>query len=57
VGAADSAITGSCTGGGEPLRVEVSHDFGFHVLPGFISQLTPTITLVGTSEMRNEGQS
>ena len=57
VDAADISITGSCTGSGEPLRVEVSHDFGFHVLPGFISQLTPTITLVGTSEMRNEGQS
>ena len=57
VDAADIAITGSCTGSGEPLRVEVSHDFGFQVLPGFISQLTPTITLVGTSEMRNEGNS
>jgi Flp pilus assembly protein TadG len=57
VEAADIAITGSCTGSGEPLRVEVSHDFGFQFLPGFISQLTPTITLVGTSEMRNEGQS
>jgi Flp pilus assembly protein TadG len=52
----DISITGSCTGSGEPLRVEVSHDFGFFVLPGFISQLTPTITLVGTSEMRNEGK-
>jgi Flp pilus assembly protein TadG len=57
VTAADIDITGPCLGSGEPLRVEVSHDFGFQVLPGFISQLTPTITLVGTSEMRNEGQS
>jgi Flp pilus assembly protein TadG len=57
VDAGDVSITGPCTGSGEPLRVEVSHDFDFFVLPGFISQLTPTITLVGTSEMRNEGQS
>ncbi len=57
VEAGDIDITGPCLGSGEPLRVEVSHDFGFQVLPGFISQLTPTITLVGTSEMRNEGQS
>jgi Flp pilus assembly protein TadG len=57
VEADDIDITGPCLGSGEPLRVEVSHDFGFQVLPGFISQLTPTITLVGTSEMRNEGNS
>ena len=57
VTASDIDITGPCTGTGQPLRVEVSHDFGFQVLPGFLSQLTPTITLVGTSEMRNEGKS
>ena len=57
VNTSDIAITGPCTGSGQPLRVEVSHDFGFQVLPGFISQLTPTITLVGTSQMRNEGKS
>ena len=57
VAAGDIDITGPCTGSGQPLRVEVSHDFGFQVLPGFISQLTPTITLVGTSQMRNEGKS
>jgi Flp pilus assembly protein TadG len=57
VEAGDITITGLCTGSGQPAHVEVSHDFGFQVLPGFISQLTPTITLVGTSDMRNEGNS
>ena len=54
---ADISITGLCTGTGQPAQVEVSHDFGFQVLPGFLASFTPTITLVGTSEMRNEGNS
>jgi Flp pilus assembly protein TadG len=54
---ADISITGTCLGGGQPLRVQVSHDFDFHVLPGFLASLSPTIPLVGTSEMRNEGNS
>ncbi|HSF04031.1 MAG TPA: TadE/TadG family type IV pilus assembly protein [Solirubrobacterales bacterium] len=57
VAAADISITGPCTGGGQPLRVQVTHDYTFHVLPGFLASFTPTIPLVGTSEMRNEGQS
>jgi Flp pilus assembly protein TadG len=57
VAAADISITGPCLGTGQPLRVEVTHDFTFHVLPGFLASFTPTIPLVGTSEMRNEGKS
>jgi Flp pilus assembly protein TadG len=57
VAAGDIDVTGQCAGRGTPLRVEVSHDFNFQVLPGFLATLSPTITLVGTSEMRNEGSS
>ncbi len=53
----DISISGLCTGTGLPAQVQVSHDFTFHVLPGFLASFTPTIPLVGTSEMRNEGNS
>ena len=55
--ASDIDVTGQCAGRGTPVRVEVSHDFNLQVLPGFLASLSPTIPLVGTFQMRNEGSS
>ena len=48
-------VTGLCTGFGTPADVSVTHPDQFKVLPGFVAALSPTLDLVGRSNMRNEG--
>jgi Flp pilus assembly protein TadG len=57
VASGDIQITGLCTGAGTPADVRVTHDYSFKVLPNFVAAISPDITLVGRSNMRNEGNS
>lgn len=50
----DITIAGVCGVGGTQSNVQVDWPFVFRVVPGF-SGLSPTIDLVGSSVMRNEG--
>jgi hypothetical protein len=51
----DINVTGLCNGVGTPADVQVQHTYQFKVLPGFVAALSPTLNLVGRSNMRNEG--
>ena len=51
---ADITVNGPCLGPGTQSSVQVDWPFVFRVVPGF-SGLSPTIDLVGSSVMRNEG--
>ena len=51
----DIQVTGLCTGAGTPADVRVTHQYDFKVLPNFVASFSPNITLVGRSNMRNEG--
>ena len=55
----DGAITvsGACGASTTNSTVTVTLPFEFEVLPGFASEVNPTIDLVGNSVMRNEGTS
>jgi len=48
-------VTGACAGVDSTTAVNVTHPYSFRVVPGFASSVNPTINLVGTSTMRNEG--
>jgi len=48
-------VTGACGGTNSTSAVNVTSPYSFRVLPGFASAVNPTIDLVGTSTMRNEG--
>lgn len=50
----DITVAGVCGTSGSQSSVQVDWPFVFRVVPGF-SGLSPTIDLVGSSVMRNEG--
>lgn len=50
----DITVGGVCGAGGTQSNVQVDWPFTFRVVPGF-SGVSPTINLVGSSVMRNEG--
>ena len=52
---ASITVTGACGGTNTTSAVNVTSPYSFRVLPGFASAVNPTINLVGTSTMRNEG--
>ena len=52
---ADINVTGTCGAKGTESQVLVNYAHTFEVLPGFARSLSPTISLVGSSTMRNEG--
>lgn len=52
-GALDSDPEGLC-GKDNTVSVTVTSDYTWVVMPGFIEALSPTLTLVGRSAMRNE---
>jgi Flp pilus assembly protein TadG len=52
----DITVTGECDATvASQTTVQVNFDHPFRVLPGFAEGLNPTLALVGTSVMRNEG--
>lgn len=52
---ADIAVTGACGSSTTSTSVVVTFRHPYIVLPGFAPSVGPTIDLVGTSVMRNEG--
>lgn len=52
VAAGDVTVTGACVAG--PTTVTVSHDHDFLFIDGFAPSVASTVSLVGTSTMRNE---
>jgi Flp pilus assembly protein TadG len=52
VSAGDVSVTGACIPG--PLSVRVSHVHDFLFLDDFAPSVSPTLTIVGRSTMRNE---
>lgn len=54
---ADIAVSGACGASDTDATVTVTHPYDFHVLPGFVQSLGPSMNLVGDSSMRNEGSS
>jgi Flp pilus assembly protein TadG len=50
----DIDVTGTCGDAGTQSNVQATFPYTFRVLPGF-SGVGPTINLVGSSVMRNEG--
>jgi len=52
---ADIAITGACGNPDTNANIGVTHTYTFRVVPGFVATMAPTIDLVGSSAMRNEG--
>jgi Flp pilus assembly protein TadG len=50
----DIDVTGACGDSGTQSQVQATFPYTFRVLPGF-SGVGPTINLVGSSVMRNEG--
>jgi Flp pilus assembly protein TadG len=48
------AVSGQCTGSGDPLTVTVTYPYNFLVLPNFIQTLSGTITLSAQTTMRCE---
>jgi Flp pilus assembly protein TadG len=50
-------VTGACGGAGSTSTVTVSSPYTFQVVPGFSTGFRPTLNLLGTSAMRNEGTS
>lgn len=55
VGGGDIAVAGQCGDPDTNSQVTVTHTYTFTVVPGFVATMAPTIDLVGTSTMRNEG--
>lgn len=53
----DIDVQGVCGTPATNSRVTVTAPYQFRVLRGFAKSLSPTITITGTSEMRNEGTS
>jgi Flp pilus assembly protein TadG len=49
------SVNGQCAGGGSASTVSVTLPFTFEVLPGLATGIGPTISLIGSSVMRNEG--
>ena len=52
VAVGDVTLTGACVAG--PATVTVSHDHDFRFIDNFAPSVASTVTLVGTSTMRNE---
>ena len=48
-------IAGTCGDNTTNSQVTVTHTYTFTVVPGFVASMAPTLDLVGTSTMRNEG--
>jgi len=55
VNGGDIVVAGQCGDSDTNSQVTVTHTYSFTVVPGFVAGLAPTIDLVGTSTMRNEG--
>ncbi len=51
----DIDVQGACGSKDTSSTVSVTLPYTFAVLPGFAASVSPTITLVGNSVMRNEG--
>jgi Flp pilus assembly protein TadG len=51
----DITVNGICGAKNTSSTVSVSMPYIFKILPGFASNVNPTIDLVGNSVMRNEG--
>jgi Flp pilus assembly protein TadG len=51
----DITVVGHCGDTTTNTQVTVTHTYTFQVVPGFVATLAPTIDLIGTSTMRNEG--
>jgi len=49
-----TSLSGTCTAAGDPITVTVTYPYNFLVLPNFITSLSPTLTLGGTTTMRCE---
>ncbi len=48
------AVSGECTGTGDPLTVTVTYTYNFLILPNFIQTLSGTMTLDAQTTMRCE---
>jgi Flp pilus assembly protein TadG len=57
LGDADITVTGACGASSTSSSVTATFRHSFRVLPNFAGSLSPTIDLVGSSAMRNEGSS
>ena len=53
--AADIQVLGACGDTDTNAQVDVTFTYSFRVVPGFAATVAPTIDLVGSSAMRNEG--
>lgn len=53
--AADIQVLGACGDIDTNAQVDVTFTYSFRVVPGFAATVAPTIDLVGSSAMRNEG--
>jgi Flp pilus assembly protein TadG len=53
--AGDIQVLGACGDTDTNAQVDVTFTYSFRVVPGFVATVAPTIDLVGSSAMRNEG--